>query len=180
MKRFLLRFLAPLSLLLCAGIMVGWKRSARIHDDFWYSVRPTFAVGLALDRGKFVFYQITSGLYSLSPGLSHTVEPIRPFDVTLFQNNGYALAVYDWLGFGYVNANGSVPGFRQRFLLLPAWFLCLVTGAAPALWAVRLATDRRRRRIRRGLCAGCGYDLRATPGRCPECGRIAPAITIKT
>jgi hypothetical protein len=58
-------------------------------------------------------------------------------------------------------------------VLVPHWLLVPLTAILPAFGIRRTLAPRRRWRLARSLCAGCGYDLRATPGRCPECGKIS-------
>ena len=54
---------------------------------------------------------------------------------------------------------------------IPLWAAAVLTGAAPAAWLVARHRKRRlRTRAALGLCAACGYDLRASKERCPECG----------
>jgi hypothetical protein len=53
-------------------------------------------------------------------------------------------------------------------LIIPLWLVMLPCAVAPI--ARLRAIIRIRRRVKRGLCPRCGYDLRATPGECPECG----------
>jgi hypothetical protein len=67
-----------------------------------------------------------------------------------------------------------VPDSRYWYVGTPFWALQVVTTVPPGVWGFR--QWRRRGRWREGLCRGCGYDLRATPGRCPECGALVPIV----
>jgi hypothetical protein len=50
------------------------------------------------------------------------------------------------------------------------WLIIPLAVVLPVVWGRFRALARSR--VRQGLCLACGYDLRATPHRCPECGTL--------
>ena len=73
----------------------------------------------------------------------------------------------------FAQRTASDPPFdlAGALVVAPCWALFLLSAALPGLWLF-LRVRRRRRVLKQGICLSCGYDLRATPDRCPECGAI--------
>ena len=106
--------------------------------------------GFASDRQRHVRYANSPGLGDLF--LFHTVgiPPPRP-----------------------------VPfGSEQWTAVAPHWSAVAATMVLPLARLADFPRRRRRARVRAGLCRSCGYDLRATPDRCPECGSAAPGAPL--
>jgi hypothetical protein len=72
---------------------------------------------------------------------------------------------YEWMN----GDNGRHVNWTTRAIMVPHWIIAIGFGI-PAL----MYLARRMRTPLPGRCRTCGYDLRATPDRCPECG--APAV----
>ena len=70
----------------------------------------------------------------------------------------------------YGSAYGGMGGDFDVVAVIPYWALLLFSALLPI---VRLLPVLRRRRRAPGHCRACGYDLRATPDRWPECGAVS-------
>ena len=72
---------------------------------------------------------------------------------------------------------GQSWGMNRRYLFLPFWSVVLAAAVLPARWLLLpVRALRRQRRLDLGLCPRCGYDLRASHDRCPECG-ASPTVS---
>jgi hypothetical protein len=78
------------------------------------------------------------------------------------------------LGFHYrgYQRNGST---RMWILWFPDYACIVVLGSLPVYYAA--TSFRHFWRGKHKICAVCGYDLRATPNRCPECGKAVTSTS---
>lgn len=75
------------------------------------------------------------------------------------------------------SVNPGIPLAQNSVTVYVSHWLAAGLLAAPVVWVAGQRHARRRRdrlRAELGLCLSCGYNLRGSPGRCPECGAAPP------
>jgi hypothetical protein len=82
-----------------------------------------------------------------------------------------------WAGPGIRAQGGTFNGINFEQIVVSFWLITCALAIGPTISGVRLVAQiwcrEYRRRHRR--CILCGFDLRASTDRCPECGHPIPA-----
>ena len=164
MMRRLFAILSAVSLLLCVGTCALWVRSlmaSSFNPMSFTAFGRLWAVGL-VDRSVKVLS--ADGWPSDRPHTSYWYIGIRVHrDRELAEGLGYRSNSSDAL---VVAADGQPYPAVYRNLTVYLWLPTSVTAIATIAWLLYALPANGWARAA-GRCPACGYDLRATPGRCP-------------
>ena len=155
--------------------MLLWVRGQRVRDGIaWTS-----------DKSPYLHYDLTSGLGTFFLECIELRQPkAGAFEFEYWSHRATPLnAEYRTTWHGFVYQKWADPNWYpdhraywqpRYYWSIPYWFPVLITGVLPAT-ALYHRMRRRARRRPAGYCVTCGYDCRATPERCPECGTVQTA-----
>jgi len=190
-KRRLPKALAILSLLLCAATTGLWIRSYWVSDlwtvqwnrteDHQHHILAVFSLQVCSTKG---------GVEAVRGTGTASVNFREVIDVGHVAGRAYPLifqsmnrTISERLGFRFVREQSSwvlglwVSGGTKTLINFPFWFPATVFATLPTLWLVH--TRRRIKARNTNSCPVCGYDLRATPDRCPECGTVPKKLEVR-
>lgn len=144
--RRMFALLSIVSLLAFVAMVFLWVRSYSVLDAVLKARRGGELRALVSERGR-IHLDVVQSWFADEPLAWWAVEPWQ------YQPGGRIVRVFD----------------------VPHWAFAVGFAAMPAVWIARVSAGRMRRRARQrhGRCAQCGYDLRASGDRCPECGALA-------
>jgi len=143
-------------MLLCVATVALWVRSYYVDDHWDWSYRG----------------EPKGGLFAVPGGLGLRWVAVRPGHQAV-ERSDYFIPVRvleapsNSFFVGYLD---GLPGKIVWIGFIRCWLLFALLAVLPSLHVS--STIRSLGRRRAGHCRRCGYDLRATPDRCPECGAV--------
>jgi hypothetical protein len=187
MRFAMLCLISAMATALCAVVAAAWVRSAWRTDEFAVAGQRKYFVQsyggkLGFGVARWWTYSGADALEVANRNGPHTDPPMveTRYPRRVIVNGGFYRLTDLQSGWFGSSRQGISNLSRGRFtsewadiVYLPHWaaiaaLLPFALAAVPGLMA-----RRRRRRLRRAMrCENCGYDLRATPGKCPECGSV--------
>ncbi len=190
MRLWLFNLFAAISLLLAVATLVQWCRSlsgtdfARWHH---YTAYPDCDVihqwtlmsadgGLSLTHFVDRYQTGMGATYRGSMRRFIDPNPEYPFFGSGRSVSRQQAGLLHRAGFQVGSEMIWGAGSMTRGMVMPHWFAAILFLFLPAVW-LRCHLHYRRR-VSQGLCLICGYDLRATPDRCPECGTVIDRAAI--
>jgi hypothetical protein len=175
MMRRLFTIATAISLLLCVAIVVVWVRSYWTYDWIGYTApmdANRYGQWCRLGSGggalEFLYSrQIVRPRVDNPTGLDWISEASWGFSLFAPERNTF------WFRHNFANdVTFKRNGYRMVRILVPDWIPLVLLGFLPAF---RFSRWFHRKRWLRSLhCPTCGYDVRASKDRCPECGTPIP------